>query len=93
MIYGPRREIQVTSLFTHRSIAAVCWCLHYGKRFLETLFLHRFSNSTMPIVNLFWNVTYYWGFAGYIAYHVNHPLYTTPDDFQIYCALVVFLVP
>ena len=74
------------------SLACVCWCLHYGKRFLETLFLHRFSNSTMPFINLFWNVTYYWGFAAYIAYHVNHPLYTKPEETQTYIALAVFMV-
>ena len=31
----------------------VCWTLHYAKRILETLFVHRFSHNTMPITNLF----------------------------------------
>jgi len=31
----------------------VCWTLHYAKRLLETIFVHRFSHSTMPIRNLF----------------------------------------
>ena len=35
------------------SIAAVCWTLHYAKRILETVFVHRFSHNTMPIRNLF----------------------------------------
>ena len=26
---------------------------HYAKRLLETIFVHRFSNATMPIMNLF----------------------------------------
>ena len=26
---------------------------HYAKRLLETVFVHRFSNATMPIMNLF----------------------------------------
>lgn len=28
----------------------------------------------MPLLNLFKNCTYYWGFAAFVAYFVNHPL-------------------
>ena len=71
-------------------IAAVCWTVHYAKRLLETVFVHRFSNATMPLFNLFKNCGYYWGFAAYVAYHVNHPLYTSPGQNQIYAGLGLF---
>ena len=74
------------------NIAALCWAGHYAKRILETLFVHRFSNATMPIMNLFKNCTYYWGFAAYVSYHVNHPLYTAPCDAQVYAGLAGFLL-
>ncbi|XP_003707296.1 very-long-chain enoyl-CoA reductase [Megachile rotundata] len=71
-------------------VAAVCWSIHYAKRLLETLFVHRFSHATMPLRNLFKNCTYYWLFAMYVAYHVNHPLYTAPCQCQFITGLVTF---
>ena len=33
----------------------------------------------MPYTNLFKNCGYYWGFAAFVSYFVNHPLYTPPN--------------
>lgn len=46
----------------------------------------------MPIANLFKNCSYYWGFTAYVAYHVNHPLYTSPGAAQVYGFLAVFVL-
>ena len=46
-------DYQSACFFCSASIAMVCWTLHYAKRILETLFVHRFSHNTMPITNLF----------------------------------------
>lgn len=75
-------------------LAAICWSFHYIKRILETIFVHRFSHSTMPIMNLFKNCSYYWGFAFFVGYYVNHPLYTPAlfGDLQIYLGLLGFIV-
>ena len=78
------------SLTAH--IAAGCYIVHYAKRLLETIFVHRFSHSTMPIRNLFKNCAYYWGFTAFVSYHVNHPLFTSPGMLQVCIALAAFVV-
>lgn len=52
---------------------------HFIKRELETLFVHRFSNATMPIHRLPVNCAHYWILSGVlIAYYLFHPKYQPP---------------
>lgn len=66
-----------------QTYAMYYWCFHYAKRILETFFVHRFSHATSPLSNVFRNCAYYWTFGAYIAYYVNHPLYTPVSDLQM----------
>lgn len=92
ILYGPRAAD--ANYHYAVNIAAACWSFHYAKRILETIFVHRFSHATMPIMNLFKNCTYYWGFAFYVGYYINHPLYTPAlfKDLQIYAGLLGFII-
>lgn len=92
LLYGSYGQAKPPVQVVH--IAAACWTIHYAKRILETLFVHRFSHATMPIFNLFKNCGYYWGFALFVGYYINHPLYTPPyfGDLQVYASLVSFIL-
>ncbi|CAA7060347.1 unnamed protein product [Microthlaspi erraticum] len=76
--YGEDRVIHPVQTY-----AMYYWCFHYFKRILETFFVHRFSHATSPIANVFRNCAYYWSFGAFIAYYVNHPLYTPVSDLQM----------
>ncbi|KAG9337236.1 hypothetical protein JZ751_029521 [Albula glossodonta] len=92
-IYAPKYDF-TTSKHWVVHLACMCHSFHYVKRLLETLFVHRFSHGTMPLRNIFKNCTYYWGFAAWMAYYINHPLYTPPiyGEQQVKLALIIFLV-
>jgi len=90
LFYGD--AAQGTTLSYTAIVALICWSTHYLKRIFETLFVHRFSHGTMPIRNLFKNCGYYWGFALYVAYHTNHPLYTPPPVWMQITGLAIFIV-
>ncbi|XP_034154526.1 very-long-chain enoyl-CoA reductase isoform X2 [Pangasianodon hypophthalmus] len=91
-IYAPKYEF-TTSKHWVVHIACLCHSFHYVKRILETLFVHRFCHGTMPLRNIFKNCLYYWCFAAWMAYYINHPLYTPPyyGEQQVNTALGIFL--
>lgn len=47
-----------------QTLVFVLFLLHFAKRELETLFLHRFAANTMPAFNIFRNSAFYWLMAG-----------------------------
>ena len=53
---------------------------HYIKREIETFFVHRFSNATMPFYRIFINPAHYWILcAAAIGYSVYRPAYHSPN--------------
>jgi very-long-chain enoyl-CoA reductase len=78
--FGYKEECTVLPVQTY---ALYYWCFHYFKRIMETFFVHRFSHATSPLSNVFRNCAYYWTFGAYIAYYMNHPLYTPVSDLQM----------
>ncbi|KAA8648755.1 trans-2-enoyl-CoA reductase (NADPH) TSC13 [Aspergillus tanneri] len=70
--------------------------VHFLKREYETIFIHRFSNATMPARNIFKNSAHYWILAGFnIAYWVFRPdaaaSTSQPSPALLYSGLALFV--
>lgn len=89
-VFYPWSDVNVR--FPVQFLACMYWIFHYSKRIFETFYVHKFSHATMPLRNLFKNCTYYWSFAAFVSYFVNHPLYTAPNPMQTYVALTLSLL-
>lgn len=85
LIHGIDPDVQPTLLV--QDLACIYFCLHFAKRIWETFHVHKFSHATMPIFNLFRNCAYYWTFAAFVSYFINHPLYTPPELYQTAIAI------
>ena len=59
---NPDKQLQ-----THILFYFLMSIFHYSKRILESLFVHIFSRTTMPLQNLFKNCAYYWGIFGLLC--------------------------
>uniref|UniRef100_A0A8C2DR91 Trans-2,3-enoyl-CoA reductase-like 2b n=1 Tax=Cyprinus carpio TaxID=7962 RepID=A0A8C2DR91_CYPCA len=77
-IYG-HEYVFTRSPFKVLKLASWCHSLHYFKRLVETSFIHRFSDGTLPLRTFM--LCLYWGFAAWQACYINHPLYTPPTVF------------
>jgi very-long-chain enoyl-CoA reductase len=110
LIYFARPYIYPTPSFTPTEMPApsqlqtltmALIILHFLKREYETLFIHRFSLSTMPFLNIFKNSAHYWLLSGLnIAYWTYAPTSVAqsvtslsfPDDRVTAAGIALFVV-
>ncbi|KAF2839517.1 3-oxo-5-alpha-steroid 4-dehydrogenase family protein-like protein [Patellaria atrata CBS 101060] len=86
LLYFLRPYVYGTNLppSTLQTISCILVTLHFVKRELETLFIHRFSLATMPFRNVFKNSAHYWLVSGllmaWFTYAPNGPTQKSQED-------------
>lgn len=64
LVYFYFSTVQGVAHSTTQELAFWLAILHFAKREYETVYVHRFSNATMPFFNLFKNSGHYWILSG-----------------------------
>ena len=69
--------------------------IHYGRRVLECLFVHKYSNPTKPITDFFTLAIHYWAiFGSLVGYCIFNPTYVSPDigQFKYWLYVLTFFL-
>ena len=67
------------NLSLNASIGALLWTLHFGRRTLESAFVHRYTKPRISPADYLTEYVYYWGFATWIAWSLASPAHRVPS--------------
>lgn len=67
LFFGIRELIGFYDMSVTQTLLYDLSLIHYMKREYETLFVHKFSNATMPFTNIFKNSFHYWVLNGVLC--------------------------
>ena len=83
---NPESNLQV-----HVCCYFIMTVFHYTKRILESLYVHIFSRTTMPLSNLFKNCAYYWGIFGLLCGYTLFDPYGKDLTFMVFPRYIFIL--
>jgi very-long-chain enoyl-CoA reductase len=71
---------------------SVLWCAHFARRATESLFVHRYGKSAVPVGDVVTEYVYYWGFAAWNAWSLTSSGYRAADLRVVLLGVVVFVL-
>jgi very-long-chain enoyl-CoA reductase len=69
---------------------ALLWGVHFVRRSLESLFVHRYSGRPVPPADFIVEYVYYWGFALWIGWSLRDDAWSLPDRASVLWGTALF---
>jgi len=74
-----------------QNTALFCWNLHFLRRVVESITVHKYTRK-VPVPDALKEYLYYWIFAFWVTFSYLQPRYVAPEDFHVYCGFVVWAI-
>jgi len=71
---------------------ASLWSVHFIRRTLESLYVHRYSGRPVPAGDFLVEYLYYWGFAAWIGWSLRSDAWSLPGAPSVLLGTSIFLV-
>jgi len=72
--------------------AMVAHTIHYLRRIIEVLFVHKFSTATFAVRHIPKYCLFYGSCTAWMAFVINHPEFSPPPDLQVLVSFIFCLV-
>jgi very-long-chain enoyl-CoA reductase len=69
---------------------ALLWSIHFVRRSLESLYVHRYSGRPVPPADFLVEYVYYWGFAAWIGWSLRSDAWSLPDRPSVLLGTAIF---
>ena len=73
-------------------LIAAMWMIHFLRRTAESIWVHRFGTTSLPVHQAPGPWLYYWFFSAWVAYELSGPAFTQPTIAALITGTTLFLL-